>query len=81
MSKYNRRMKDTERSEQTKNRARPSLRWTEQTNGFGEAKTRDERKEDRRPFPGGCFTSNTILPKLGEEMKWAPPSANTINSL
>lgn len=29
----------------------------------------DDRKEDRGPFPGGCFTSNTIPPKLVEEMK------------
>lgn len=34
-----------------------------------------ERKEERRPFPGGWLASNIILPKLDKEMKWAlPPS-------
>ncbi|KAK5929807.1 hypothetical protein CgunFtcFv8_011009 [Champsocephalus gunnari] len=43
----------------------------------------DESKEERRPVPGGCLASNTTLPKLDKEMKWALPSPryNTINSL
>lgn len=75
--------KRTERSEQTEgerglacNRQRRQMAVERQKQG-------DERKEDRRAFPGGCLASNTILPKVDEEMKWAPPSlpSNAINSL